>query len=96
MSNTLFPIKSVATYRLETCDFVRKCFAKISRGKFSDDLKRVIVKTHMGKSLPWSPLFNEIAGINFRLASLVKKSLQQRHLPVNILELLALLQEGLT
>ena len=50
----------------------------------------------MGKSLPWSPLFNEIAGINFRLASLVKKSLQQRHLPVNILELLALLQEGLT
>ena len=49
----------------------------------------------MAKPLCWSPFSNEIAGINSRLASLVKKSLHQRHLPVNILELLALLQEGL-
>ena len=41
-------------------------------------------------------LFNEIDGINSRLASLVKKSLHQRHLPVNILELSALQQEGPT
>ena len=43
----------------------------------------------MGEPLSWSPFFNEIAGINSRLATLVKKSLHQRHLPVNILELLA-------
>ena len=50
----------------------------------------------MGKPLYWSPFLNEIAGIKSRLASLVKKSLPQRHLPVNILILLALVQEGLT
>ena len=30
----------VVTYRLEACDFVRKCFAKMSRRKFLDNLKR--------------------------------------------------------
>ena len=30
-------------------------------------------------------VFNEIAGINSRLASLIKKSLHQRHLSLNIL-----------
>ena len=50
----------------------------------------------MGKRLCWIPfLMKLIAGINSRLASLVKKSLQQRHLPVNTLELSVLLQEGL-
>ena len=38
--NSLHVISNkVATYRLEACDFVRKCFAKISRRKFSDNLK---------------------------------------------------------
>ena len=86
----------VASYRLEACDFVRKCFAKISRRKFSDNLKRVTVKNPYGKASVLEFLFNEIAGINARLAFLVKKSLHQRHLPVNILEFSALLQEGLT
>ena len=86
----------VTTYRLEACDFVRKCFAKISPGKFSDNLKRVTVKNPYEKTSVLESLFNEIAGINSKLASLVKKSLHQRHLPVNILELSALLQEGLT
>ena len=85
----------VATYRLEACDFVRKCFAKLSGRKFSDNLKRVTVKKPYEKTSALESLFNEIAGINSRLASLVKKSLNPRHLPV-ILELLALLQEGLT
>ena len=75
----------VAAYILEAYDFVRKCFPKISRRKFSDNLKRVIVKNPYGKTSVLESLFNEIAGINSRLASLVKKSLHQRHLPVNIL-----------
>ena len=50
----------------------------------------------MRKPLCWNPFFNEIAGINSRLASLMKKSLHERHLPVNILELSALLQDFLT
>ena len=33
-----------ATYRLETCDFVRQCFAKISHRKFSNNLRRVAVE----------------------------------------------------
>ena len=36
----------------------------------------------MRKPLYCSPFFNEIAGINYRLASLVKKSLHQRHLKI--------------
>ena len=63
-----------ATRRLETCDLVRKCFAKISRRKFSDNLKRVTVKNPYGKASALESLLNEIAGINSRLASLVKKS----------------------
>ena len=53
------------------------------------------MKNSCGKTSVLESFFNEIAGINSRLASLVKKSLDQRHLPVNILELSALLQEGL-
>ena len=49
----------------------------------------------MGKLLCWNLFFNEIAGINSRLASFVEKHLHQKHLPVNILELEALLQDGL-
>ena len=86
----------VATYRLEACDFVRKSFAKISCRKFSNNLKGVIVKNPYGKTSVLESLFNEITGINFKLASLTKKSLHQRHLPVNILELSAILQEGPT
>ena len=41
-------------------------------------------------------VFNEIAGINSKLASFMKKSLHKRHLPLNMLELSALLQEGVT
>ena len=49
-----------------------------------------------GKTSVLESHFNEIAGKNSRLASLVKKSLHQRNLPVNILEVSALLQESLT
>ena len=40
-------------------------------------------------------LFNEIAGVNSRPAPLAKKVLHQGGLPVNVLELSALLQERL-
>ena len=86
----------VTTYRLEACDFVRKCFAKISRRKFPDNLKRVTMKNPYAKTSVLESIFNEIAGINSRLASLMKKSLDQKHLLLNILELSALLQEGVT
>ena len=83
--NSLHVISNkVATYRLEACDFVRKCFEKISRRKFPDNLKKVNVKNPYEKTSGLESLFNEIAGINSRLASLVKKSLHQRHVPVNI------------
>ena len=81
---------------MEAWDLVRKCFAKISRRKFPDNLKSVTVKNPYGKTSVLETVFNEIAGISSRLASLVKKSLHQRHLSLNILELSALLQEGLT
>ena len=68
----------------------------ISRRKFFDNLKKVTVKNPYEKTSVSESLFNEIARINSRIASLVKKSLHQRHLPVNILELSALLQVGLT
>ena len=49
--NSLHVISNkVATYRLEACDFIRKCFAKISRRKFSDNLKRVTVKNPYEKT----------------------------------------------
>ena len=54
-------------------------------------MKNPYAKTSMLESV-----FNEIAGINPGLASLMKKNLHQRHLPLNILELSALLQEGVT
>ena len=48
----------------------------------------------MQETLCVGVLFNEIAEINSRF--LVEKGLHQEGLPVNVLELLALLQEGLT
>ena len=67
-NNSLHVISNkVATYRLEACDFVRKCFAKISRKKFSDNLKRVTVKNPYEKTSVLESLFNEIGGINSRL-----------------------------
>ena len=95
MLNTLFPIKSQPIdWKPATLseNVLQRYFAE----KFSDNLKRVIVKNPLRKPLCWSPFFNEIAGINSGLASLVKKSLHQRHLHVNILELSALLQKDLT
>ena len=59
-------------------------------------LKMVTLKNPYGNTSVLESLFKEIAGINSRLASFVKKRLHRRHLPVNILELSALLQEGLT
>ena len=38
--------QEVLTYRLETCDFVSKCFAKISPREFPNDSKRVTVQEH--------------------------------------------------
>ena len=58
---------------MEACDFVRKYFAKISRRKFSNSLKRVTVKNPYGITSVLESLFNKIAGINSRLATLVKK-----------------------
>ena len=40
----------VVTYRFETCDFVRKCFAKICRRKFLDNLKRATAQDPGTKS----------------------------------------------
>ena len=68
----------------------------MSRIKFADILRRVTVKNPYGKISVLESVFNEIAGINSRLASLVKKSLHQRHLPLNILEISWLLQECFT
>ena len=64
----------VATYRLEACDFVRKYFAKISHRKFPDNLKRVAMKNPYVKTSVLESVFNEIAGIGSRLASLMKKA----------------------
>ena len=55
--------------------------------------KKVLCRTHVG-TLCVGVLFNEIAKINS--GPLVKKGLHQGGLPVNIIELSALLQEGLT
>ena len=54
------------------------------------------MKNPYAKTSLFESVFNEIAGINSRLASLMKKSLHQKHLPLNILELSAFLQEGVT
>ena len=81
--------------RLEACDFVRKCFVKISRRKFLDNLKRAAAQDPFRKSSVMESFFNEIAGMNSRPATSVKKSLHQGCLPVNILELSELLQKGL-
>ena len=54
------------------------------------------MKKSYAKTSVLESVFNEIAGINFRLASLMKKSFHQRHLTLNILEIPALLQEGVT
>ena len=86
----------VATYRLEACDFVRKCFAKISRKNFSDNFKRVSMKNAFVETSVLESVFNKMAEINSRLASLMKKNLHQRHLPFDILEFSALLQESVS
>ena len=41
----------VVNHRLEACDFVRKCLAKISRIKFFNDLKRATAQNLCGKAL---------------------------------------------
>ena len=64
----------VGTYRLEACNFVRKCFAKISGGKFSDNLKRVTMENPYAKISVLESVFNEITEINSRLVSLMKKA----------------------
>ena len=65
----------VAAYRFEVCDFVRKYFPKISRRKFSDNLKRVTMNNPFAETSVLESVFNEIAVINSRLASLIKKKL---------------------
>ena len=87
MSNTLFPIKS-QPIDWKPATLLENVLQTYLAGKVSDNLKRVIVKNPYEKTSVLEFLFNEIAGINSRLASLVKKSLHQRHLPVNKLELL--------
>ena len=74
----------LSPYRLLTCHFVRKCF---------DNLKKAAVQYPSRKHCV-RVLFNEIAEINSKF--LVKKGLHQEDLLVNILEIPALLQEGLT
>ena len=63
----------VATYMLEACDFVRKCFAKTSRRKFPHNLKWVTMQNPFAKTSMLEFVFNEIARINSRLPSLMKK-----------------------
>ena len=64
--------------------------------RFSDNLRKVTVRNPYEKTSALESFFNEFAGINSKLASLLKKSSHQRHVPVNISELSVLLQEGLT
>ena len=45
----------VATYKLETCNFVRKRFAKISRRNFLIISKELLCRNHEGEPLWWSP-----------------------------------------
>ena len=94
-SNTLLSVKSL-TYRLLACNFVRNCFAKISCRKFPNNLKSAIVQSTSKKNSYDGVHFNEIPGIDFRPATSVKKRLHPGGLPVSILELSTLLQEGLT
>ena len=63
----------IATDRLEACDFVRKCFAKTFRRKFPHNLKRVTMQNPFAKTSMLEFVFNEIARINSRLPSLMKK-----------------------
>ena len=44
---------------IEACNFIRKCFAKLSRRKFLDNLERATLQDPCD-----GVLFNEIAGIN--------------------------------
>ena len=59
---------------MEAFDFVRKCFANISRRKLPDNLKEVTMKNPYAKTSLLEAIFNGIAGINSRLAFLVKKA----------------------
>ena len=85
----------VVTYRLEACDFVRKCFAKISRREFLDNSKKATAQDPCRKSSVMEPFLMKLLGMTFRPATSVKKSLHQGSLHVNILELSELLQKGL-
>ena len=69
-------------------------FQRYLAENFSMILKELLRRTHVEKAL-CGVLFNKIAGMNSRPAASVKKSLRQGGLPVNILELSELLQEGL-
>ena len=89
-------VKHVISIKFEPATLLEKCFSKISRRKFSDNLRRVTMKSPYGRTSALESLYNEIAGINSSFASLVKKSSHERQLFVNILEFSALLQEGLT
>ena len=82
MSDALFPLNSQPRdWKLATLS--------------ENVLQRYLVE-NFPKTSALESLLNKITAINSKLASLVKKSPHQRHLPVNILELSALLQEGLT
>ena len=81
--------------RLEACDFVRKCFVKISRRKFLDNLKRATAQDPCRKSSVMESVLMKLLGMFFRPGTSLKISLQQGGLPVNILELSELLQKGL-
>ena len=80
---------------MKVFDHVRKYFPEVFRKKFRDNTKRAPVQNPRRENSVVESFFNEIVGKISRAAILVEKSLRQGGLPVSILELLALLQEGL-
>ena len=84
----------IVTYRLEVCDFVRKCFTKKSRKKSLDDL-RATAQGPYRKISVMEFLLMKLLGWTLDLQIQWKKSLHQGCLPVNISELSELLQKGL-
>ena len=64
----------VVTYRLEACDFVRKCFAKISRRKFLYNLKRATAQHPCRRFSVMESFFMKLLGMTFRPATSVKKA----------------------
>lgn len=61
-----------------------KCLAKITCGKLSEITKTPVIES----------FYNQIAGINSKPATFLKRSLHQGGFPVNILEFSALLKKG--